>query len=157
MPKPQSKQLGVVGMGDAMTPAHGIATPPYVERKVAEAQAITFAALVKTRIATMLLAGGLSGITLAGVAYAYEKLETKATLAGTAGAQLVTTAIDAGLKGVEARTTVLEQQRQADRAETNTRLQRVEDGQLRTDRKLDALLDRLDVKNPAPTPKDAGR
>lgn len=64
---------------------------------------------------------------------------------------------DAGIRVHEARITAAEQTASSDRAQNNIRFQRIEDGQLRTDKKLDALLDRLNVANPAPTPKDAGR
>jgi hypothetical protein len=63
---------------------------------------------------------------------------------------------DAGVKGHETRLSAVEQTATADRAQNNTRFQRLEEGQLRTDKKLDALLDRLNVPNPAPAPKDGG-
>lgn len=63
---------------------------------------------------------------------------------------------DAGVKVHEARIGNLEQQRAADRGENNARFERLEAGQARTDAKLDAILDRLRVPNPAPTPKDGG-
>lgn len=67
---------------------------------------------------------------------------------------------DAGIKVHESRIGALEQQRSADRAENNGRFERIEGSQQRTEKKLDALLDRLDVRNPAPTPvvasKDGG-
>lgn len=66
---------------------------------------------------------------------------------------------DAGVKVHESRLGALEQQRAGDRAENNGRFERIENSQQRTEKKLDALLDRLDVRNPAPTPvptKDGG-
>jgi|SRR5262245_27560085 len=71
---------------------------------------------------------------------------------------------DAGVQVHEMRLSTLEQQRRGDREEVNSRLQRLEANQnadhelqLGTSRKLDAMLDRFDVRNPAPTPKDGGR
>ena len=68
----------------------------------------------------------------------------------------VAAATDAGVKVHESRITSLEQMSAADRSQNNTRFERLEAGQLRTDKKLDALLDRLNVRNPAPTPLDSG-
>lgn len=65
-------------------------------------------------------------------------------------------------KGVaveDSRITNLEGQRKSDREENDSRFKRLEEGQLRTDKKLDALLDRLAIPNPAPAPpptKDGG-
>jgi hypothetical protein len=181
---PKKRELGVVEMSDATTPAHGIATPPYVERKVAEAkvqviaeaeaaaEAATLGAMVKAKVSSWIGAGVLSAITLAGVAVAYDKLEDKAGDAGTKAAQVqvaevakTIAVIDAGQKGLEARMTVIEQQRQADRSESNARLERIERNAnddhvltLGTSQKVDRLLERFNVPNPAPAPKkDGGR
>jgi len=64
---------------------------------------------------------------------------------------------DAGVRVEASRLTALEQTSSADRAQNDVRFRRIEEGQLRTDKKLDALLDRLNVQNPAPTPIDGGR
>src|SRR5690606_22258380 len=63
---------------------------------------------------------------------------------------------DAGVKVHEARIGTLEQQRAADRTENNARFERLEASQSRAEKQLDALLDRLNVPNPAPAPKDGG-
>jgi len=107
-PTPKSVSLadhGVVDMLDARTPAHGLATPPYVERKVAEAKQETLAEAVKAKIAAWVGAGVLSAVTLAGVAFAYDKLEDRAKDAGTAAAK---TEVGELKKTVEADHAVLE-------------------------------------------------
>lgn len=84
----------------------------------------------------------------------------------TAARAMAQEAKDAGVeaaKGHEYRLTTLEAQRKTDRDEMNSRLQRLEDTQnadhaltLGTSQKLDVLLERMRVPNPAPTPKDGG-
>lgn len=71
---------------------------------------------------------------------------------------------DAGIRVHEERLTTLEQQRKQDREELDGRLKRIEtnandDHQLTlgTSQKVDKLLERFQVPNPAPTPKDGGR
>lgn len=64
---------------------------------------------------------------------------------------------DAGTREHANRITTLEQQRTADRQENNEKIEELRSGATRMEKKMNALLDRLDVKDPAPTPKDAGR
>lgn len=71
---------------------------------------------------------------------------------------------DAGVRVHEQRITTLEQQRREDKDELDQRLKRIEANAnadhelaLGTSQKLDRLLDRMNVPNPAPTPKDGGR
>lgn len=184
LPKPVTRELGIVLPDDAQTPAYGIATPPYVVRKVNEGVAavearianvvhdeaaasvgkMTSAALLKNRIFTWIVVGGFSATSLGGVAYAFETLRSNAKDAGTEGAEKVLSKVAETQKATEQRVTLLEQQRANDRQEQHVRDQRMESNQqqdhelaLGNARKLDALLDRLDVRNPAPTPKDGGR
>lgn len=130
-----------------MTPSHGIATPPYVERKVNEAKAqvveeakavahaeasstakaaaeeaareTTLAQVFKTRLFVLITTGSIGGMTLGGVAYAFETLRDKARDAGTEAAQNVTKDLAADVKGLEARQTVTEQQVPELRAEVS--------------------------------------
>lgn len=69
----------------------------------------------------------------------------------------VAAATDAGVKVHELRLIAVEQQVPALRQELNTRLERLEAGQARSDVKLDAVLQRFSVPNPAPAPKDGGQ
>lgn len=71
---------------------------------------------------------------------------------------------DAGIRVHEQRLGTLEEQRRADRVEMNSRLERVEKNQnadheltLGVSQKLDLMLERFQVRNPAPAPKDAGQ
>jgi hypothetical protein len=74
---------------------------------------------------------------------------------------------DAGVRAFnahESRLATLEQQRQSDRTEVNNRLERVEKNQnadheltLGVSQKVDKLLERFQVPNPAPTPRDGGQ
>jgi hypothetical protein len=71
---------------------------------------------------------------------------------------------DAGVKVHEERISTLEQQRKEDRAELDARLKRIEANAnadheltLGTSQKVDKLLERFNVPNPAPAPKDGGR
>lgn len=73
-------------------------------------------------------------------------------------------AADAGIQLHESRLSTVEQQRVADRSEMNARFQRLEDNQnadrslsLGTSQKIDRLLERFNVPNPAPAPKDGGQ
>lgn len=182
-PKPQARLLGIDGVDDTKTPAHGIATPPYVQRKVDEvraeavtaataaaqvqasvtAKATTLTELVKTRVASWIGAGLVSGVTLGCVAFAYDKLEDKAADAGSKAAQVQTNAVVEGLKGQEERVHTLEQQRSADlqqrasdRAEVNSRFEHLERQGNRIEEKMDAQLRAAGIPNPAPAPKDGG-
>lgn len=142
------------------TPAYGVVTVPLLKRKLDEQKEETFAALVKSRFVTLLLMGGFSVATMSGVAYAYGKLIDNAKDAGTEAAKTTIAPVEAQAKGTEARTTVLEAQHVAELAETNGRFERIERDQNRAEKKIDKLLERLDVPNssPAPTlPKDGGR
>lgn len=142
------------------TPAHGVVTVPLMQRKLTEVREESFAAALKGRFVTLLLSGGISAAGLGGVAYAYDHLNTNAKDAGIEGANLAIAPVVEKAKGTEARTTVLEQQRAADRAEFDARFVRLEHQGDRQETKMDALLQRLDVPNPAPAPpptKDGGR
>ena len=75
--------------------------------------------------------------------------------ARAAAAELVAP-IDAGRVADAARIATLEQQRQADRKEANERFERIEASSTRQEAKLDALLERMRVPNPAPAPVDGG-
>lgn len=63
---------------------------------------------------------------------------------------------DAGVAVHEARIGTLEQQRTLDRTEANGRFERIEAQGSRTEAKIDALLQRFSVPNPAPAPRDGG-
>lgn len=70
---------------------------------------------------------------------------------------------DAGVAVHEARLSTLEQQRLADKKEADARFERLEknlqqttDATARTDTKVDKLLERLNVPNPAPAPAPDG-
>lgn len=97
------------------------------------------------------------GVAMSAVFGLYRLALSEARAEGREGAEIAIATSDAGAKGREARIAVLEQQRGADRGENNARFERLEASQARTEKKLDAILDRLDVPNPAPTPaKDGG-
>jgi hypothetical protein len=105
----------------------------------------------KLTVRSVIIAGGC---LVAGLASALVFVDNRVA-AGT----------DAGVKVHEQRIATLEQQRSADRAEMNSRLQRLEENQnadhalsLGTSQKLDAVLNKLNVPNPAPAPtKDGGQ
>lgn len=72
---------------------------------------------IRSKLSALIISVATSGVTLAGVAYAYDKLEAKAADAGTKAAVLQVAPVVEGLKGHEARLQVLEQtskQTQAD-------------------------------------------
>lgn len=141
------------------TPAGGVWTAPVVQRKIEEAKEETLVQVVRSRLVTLALTGGFSIATMSGVAFAYGKLVDTAKDAGAEAAKAAIAPAEAQGKGTEARVTVVEQQRAADRSEFNARFERLEAGQNRSERKLDKLLDRLDVPNPTPAPppaKDGG-
>lgn len=78
--------------------------------KLAALREATLTTNLKTRVIALIFAGVLSGTTLGGVAYAYERLRGVAHDAGVEAAEQRTGVLDAGLKGIEARVTVVEQQ-----------------------------------------------
>lgn len=73
-----------------------------------------------------------------------------------AQAREVTNELDAGAKAHEARIATLEQQRTQDRQEAHERFLKIEESSRRQETKLDALLDRFRIPNPAPAPTDGG-
>lgn len=142
------------------TPAYGVVTVPLMQRKLTEAREESFAAMLKSRVVTLVLSGSISLAGVGGAAYAYGKLNDNAKDAGAEGAKVAIAPVEAMAKGTEARTDRLEHQRDADRAEFEQRFIRLETQGNRQEKKMDALLDRLDVPNPAPAPppsKDGGR
>lgn len=124
----------VVDGSDGRTPAYGVATPPYVQRKVDE---------VLSKLRTLGVAvAAVAATVVAAIVFVDNRVQAQT---------------DAGVRVHENRIGTLEQQRKEDRSENATRFERLEAGQARTDAKLDAVLDRLRVPNPAPTPKDGGQ
>lgn len=125
----------------------GVASTDYVKRKISESAADVEVLLQehdnKLTIRSVLVA---VGSVVAGVVSMVLFVDNR-----------VAAQTDAGVKVHESRISTLEQQRTGDRSENNIRFERIELSQQRTEKKLDALLDRLDVRNPAPTPKDGGR
>lgn len=79
----------------------------------------TKASNLKTRIWALVFSGGFSVVSLASVAYAYDKLETKAKDAGLEAARLEVAPVTAELKGHEARLQVLEQTSKATQADVH--------------------------------------
>lgn len=72
---------------------------------------------IRSKWFALIVSGGFSAVSLSAVAYAYDKLETKAADAGTKAAVVQVAPVVEGLKGHEARLQVLEQtskQTQAD-------------------------------------------
>lgn len=65
VPKPGTTRLEVVGLADGGTPSHGIATPGYVKRKLAEAHA---AGERKARVVGLSWGGG---VVVAGIAVSF--------------------------------------------------------------------------------------
>lgn len=98
--------------------------------------------LWKTSWALIVTASAL----VTGTLWAYRAAAAEARDAGTAAAVEVKRQADATQRELERFQT-----------EVNGRLTRVEESGNRTERKLDKLLDRFDVRNPAPTPKDGGK
>jgi CTP synthase (UTP-ammonia lyase) len=90
---------------DGHTPAYGIATTGYVQRKADE----SMAAAVRAKVSSWIGAGVLSGVTLAAVAFAYDKLEDKAADAGEKAAHVQIAPVVEKLEGHEARLKTLEQ------------------------------------------------
>lgn len=104
----------------------------------------------KLTVRSVLIAGGC---LIAGVTSALVFIDNR-----------VAAQTDAGVRVHEQRISTLEQQRQSDRTEMNERLERIEKNAnadheltLGTSQKMDALLNKLNVPNPAPAPKDGGR
>lgn len=107
----------------------------------------------RTRIFVLIASGGFSAVSLAGVAYAYDKLETKAADAGTTAAKVEVAPVVEGLKGHEARLQVLEQtskQTQADVHEARGELRDIYKAVMEGKRS-----ERLERPLP-PLPKDGG-
>lgn len=158
---PKSTELVIAGVTDTRTPAGGIPTLPYMDRKIAEAKEEakkeTLAGAVQAKLAAWIGAGVLGAVTLGGVALAYDKLEDKASDAGTKAAQVQLAPVVEAVKGLDVRMSTLEQQRLGDRSEQNSRFERLERQGNRIEEKLDAQLRANGIPNPAPTPKDAGR
>ena len=64
---------------------------------------------------------------------------------------------DAGVASVSVESKATQRELERYQHESGNRLDRLEQGQSRTDAKLDALLVALRVPNPAPAPKDGGQ
>lgn len=119
-PQIQADRLADVGEDEPRTDPRIMATLPpdvreevrgYVHQRAAETAAqTTLSQVFRTRLFVLLTTGSIGGMTLGGVAYAFETLREKARDAGTEAAQATTKDLAADIKGLEARQTVTEQQ-----------------------------------------------